>query len=166
VIGSEAGLETAVRSRAGLVAREREALEERLKEVSKKRKDLKLERDRVVTWARKGTITEKELDIQLRAIQAEDEQDAADEDRLLGDLSLQGDAEAVYQQAQHLIPLMKDRMHRELTDGDKQELVRLLVRRALIDREGNMTIELKVPAPAGGFGCVPSRRGATHQPGG
>lgn len=151
VLGSEAGLEAAIRSRVKHVATEREAMEQRLKELEKRRGDLKLEQDRVITWARKGSISEDQLNNQLRAIQAEEEQYATEQARLWADLKLQGDAEAIYQQARQLIPMLRERLNGGLSDKGKQEIIRLLVRRALLDGEGNMTVEFSIPEPVMSF---------------
>ena len=147
VVGSEAGLEAAIRSRVEYVAKERDEIEKRRRELGNKRADLKLEQDRVISWARKGHISEDQLNRQLRAIQAEDEQYATEEDGLSADLRLQEDAETVYQLATQLIPGMRDRLNNGLAENEKRDLIRLLIRRAVIDKDGNMTIELRVPAP-------------------
>ena len=161
VLASEASLEAAVHSKVQLVTNQREIIQRQLKELAHKRDGLKLEQDRVITWARKGGITEEQLDRQLRAIQAEDEQYAAEEDRLLADLTLDSDAKAVYEQAKLLIPIMRQRLSCELTDEEKWNLIRLLVRRTLLDKEANMTIELKIPVPEGGFGYFTSPHGGS-----
>ena len=147
VVGSETGLEAAILASVDRVTSQRATIEDRLKELTGKRSDLKLEQDRVISWARKGNITEAQLDLQLRAIQAEDDQYTTEQDRLLSDLRLIGDSQTVYQQARQLIPTMKNRLDGELTDEEKQDVIDLLVRRALVDGAGNLTIEFKVPHP-------------------
>jgi len=42
---------------------------------------------------------------------------------------------------------MHERLNSSLSDKEKQEVIKLLVRRALLDREGNLTIEFRVPDP-------------------
>lgn len=161
VLGSEEALETAVLSRAKQVATEREPIERRLKQLTKTRNDLKLEQERVITGFRKGFYSEKQLNRQLRAIRAEDEQYAAEEDRLLADLKLHGDAQAVYQEARQLIPSMRERLNDRLRAEEKRDIIKLLIRRALIDKDGNMTIGLKVPVPERGFGYATSPHGGS-----
>lgn len=48
-VGSEAALETAIRVRAEEVAKNRDAIERRVKELAEKRSNLQLEQDRVIT---------------------------------------------------------------------------------------------------------------------
>ena len=63
------------------------------------------------------------------------------------DTRLQGDAQTIYQQARQLIPIMQERLNSSLIDSEKQDIIKLLVRRALLDGGGNLTIEFSVPAP-------------------
>jgi hypothetical protein len=49
--------------------------------------------------------------------------------------------------ARQLIPMMQERINSSLGDKEKQEIIKLLVRRALLNRFGDLTIELRVPAP-------------------
>lgn len=152
VIGTEAGLEAAIRSNVERVTLQRKDIEKRLRELTEKRSGLKLEQDHVITWARKGSISEEQLDRQLKAIQAEDERWAAEQDRLLADLRLLSDSEIVYQRAEHVVPGMRDRLNGELSEEEKRDIIDLLVRRALLDGDGNLTIEFKVPSPEKTFG--------------
>jgi site-specific DNA recombinase len=167
VVGSESGLEIAIRSRTEYAAAERETIKRQLKELQQRHSDVKGEQDRVITGFRKGYYNEQQLDRQLRAIEAEAEQYACEEDRLLADLSLQEDADTVYRRARQLIPVMRDRLSNSLSAKERREIIGLLVRRALLDREGNMTVEFKVPTPEGAVGCStsPHEGSPRHRPG-
>jgi len=152
VVGSEEGLQVAIRDKAESLAGKKEVIKRDLDKIAAKRVGLKLEKDRVITAFRKRYYGERELSLQLKAIEAEDEQYGAEEDRLLADLRLQRDAEDVYQQAKRLIPMMKERLNTGLTMAEKKEIIELLVRRALLDRNNTLTIEFRVPSPASCFG--------------
>jgi len=147
VLESEGGLQAAIQSRMEYVVQRRGAIEKRLKELTHKRDNLKLEQDRVISWARQEIINEQQLKLQLSAIQAQDEQHSTEIDSLLADTRLQGDAQTIYQQARQLIPIMQERLNSSLIDSEKQDIIKLLVRRALLDGGGNLTIEFSVPAP-------------------
>jgi transcriptional regulator CtsR len=129
----------------------REIIEQRLKELTAKRADLDLEQDRVISWARKGSITEEQLERQIKAISAESEQYSAEQNRLLADLRLVGSGDEVYRQAQELIPAMKSRVNEALTEQAKRDVIDSLVQRALLDASGDLTIEFKVLRPEMSF---------------
>jgi len=129
------------------VSQQSEVIKKRLSELSHKRDNLKLEQDRVISWARQKIITEHQLKLQLSALQAEHEQYSTEVNSLLADKRLQGDTQAIYQEARQLIPIMQKRLNSNLSDKEKQEIIKLLVRRALLDGLGNMTIEFRVSAP-------------------
>jgi site-specific DNA recombinase len=152
LLSSEVGLQTAIDHSSKQIAGTRKEIEKTLSELNKERQCLNLERDRVITWARKGSITENELDLQLRAIQAEDEQYSTKLDKIRSDLILHTDTDTVYQQAKKLIPIIRERLNDGLSLEEKRDLIKLLVRRVLLDKNGDMTIEFKVPEPEGCFG--------------
>jgi site-specific DNA recombinase len=152
VVSSEEGLEAAVLANASRVKGQRVTIEQRLKELASKRTNLELEQDRVISWARKGSITEEQLERQIKAISAESEQYSAEQNRLLADLRLIGDGDEVYRQARELIPMMKARINDDLAEKDKRDIIDSLVRRALLDGSGDLTIEFKVPRPEMSFG--------------
>ena len=154
VVSTEGGLEAAVIANANRVKGKKEIIEQRLKELTAKRTDLELEQDRVISWARKGSITEKQLEKQIKAISAEAEQRSAEENRLLADLRLVGGGDEVYRQAQEMIPAMKTRVNGALTDEAKRDVIDTLVQRALLDASGDLTIEFKVPRPEMSFGSL------------
>ncbi len=156
VVGSEEGLEAAVMANASRVKGQKEIIEQRLKEVTAKRANLEAEQHRVISWARKGSITEEQLEHQLAEISAENEQYAAEQNRLLADLRLIGSGDEVYQQARKFVPMMRARINDHLSEKDRQEIVDSLVRRARLDGSGNLTIEFKVPRPELSFGSVSS----------
>ena len=152
VVGSEEGLEAAVMANASRVKGQKEIIEQRLKEVTARRASLEAEQDRVISWARKGSITEGQLERQLKDISAESEEYSSEQNRLLADLKLVGNGDEVYRQARGLIPMMKARINDHLTEEDRQEIVDSLVRRAILDGSGDLTIEFKVPRPEMSFG--------------
>jgi len=156
VMGSEDGLEAAVLANASRVKGQKDSIEQRLKEVTTKRANLAHEQDRVISWARKGSITEEQLERQLKDISTESEQYAVEQNRLLADLRLIGDGDAVYQQARAFIPTMKARINDHLSEEERQEIVDSLVRRALLDGAGDLTIEFKIPRPEMSFGYFSS----------
>jgi len=147
VLRSEGGLQAAIQSRVERVTQERELTEKRLNELTQKRDNLKLEQDRIISWARQETISEHQMKLQLSAIQAQDEQYSTEIDSLVADMSLLGDPQTIYQQARQLIPIMRDRLNSNLSDSEKQEIIHLLIRRALLDGHGNLTIGFIMPAP-------------------
>lgn len=132
------------------------ASRQRLKELTAKRTNLELEQDRVISWARKGSITEKQLEKQLKSISAESDQCSAEQNRLLADMRLIGNGDEVYQQAQEMIPTMKVRVNEALTERAKRDVIDSLVQRALLDASGDLTIEFKVPQPEISFGSLSS----------
>jgi len=154
VVSTEGGLEAAVTANANRVKGKREIIEQRLKELSAKRTDLELEQDRVISWARKGSITEKQLERQIKAISAESDQCSAEQNRLLADLRLVGSGDEVYQQAQEMIPAMKSRVSEALTEEAKRDVIDSLVQRALLDAAGDLIIEFKVPRPEMSFSSL------------
>lgn len=156
VVGSEERLEAAALANASRVKGQKESIEQRLKEVTTKRANLAHEQDRVISWARKGFINEKQLERQLRAISTESEQYAAEQNRLLADLRLIGDGDAVYRQAREFIPMMKARINDHLSEDERQEIVDSLVHRALLNGAGDLTIEFKIPHPEMSFGYFSS----------
>ena len=156
VVSTEGGLEAAVLANANRVKGKKEIIEQRLKELISKITNLVLEQDRVISWARKGSITEKQLEKQIKDISAESEQYSAEQNRLLADLRLIGNGDEVYQQAQEMIPVMKSRVNDALTEKAKRDVIDSLVRRVLLDGSGNLTIEFKVPRPEMCFGFLSS----------
>jgi len=106
------------------------------------------EKDIVITTFRKGFYDEEQLQHQLEAIEEEEQQYEREIDSLLADVRLQGDAQTIYQQARYLIPLMRERLDTDLSDKEKQETVKLLVKRALLNRFGDLTVEFRVPTPS------------------
>ena len=145
VAGSEQGLETAIKAKVEMLAGKKEEIEKELEDIEAKKGRLAEERERVSSAYRKGYIRERELNLQLRAVQAEEEQYEAEEERLKADLKLVEDANAVYQQARQLIPAMKEKLAKGLTLEEKKGIIRLLVHRATLDRDGNLTVEFKTP---------------------
>jgi len=159
VVSTEGGLEAVVLANANRVKGKKEIIEQRLKELTSKITNLELEQDRVISWARKGSITEKQLERQVKAISAESEQYSAEQNRLLSDLRLIGNGDEVYQQAQEMIPVMKTRVNDALSEQAKRDVIDSLVRRALLDGSGTLTIEFKVPRPEMSFGSLSSCQG-------
>lgn len=147
VLESEGGLQAAIQSRVEYVAQKREAIEGRLSELSRKLANLKDEKDIVITGFRKGFYDDEELQRQLQAIQEDEQRYKREIDSLLADMRLQGDAQTVYQQAKQVIPMMQDKLNGGLTDKEKQEIIKILLRRALLDGRGDLTLEFRVPAP-------------------
>ena len=156
VLGSEEGLEAAVLANVSRVKGQKETIERRLKEVTTKRANFSAEQDRVISWARKGSISEEQLERQLKDITDEGEEYAVEQNRLLADLRLIGNGDEVYQQAREFIPMMKARVNDHLAEPDKLEIIDSLVRRARLDGSGDLTIEFKTPRPEMSFGSVSS----------
>lgn len=127
VVSTEGGLEAAVLANANRVKGKKEIIEQRLKELTTKRTNLELEQDRVIYWARKGSITEEQLERQVKDTSAESEQYSAEQNRLLADLRLIGNGDEVYRQAQEMIPMMKTRVNDALTEEAKRDVIDSLV---------------------------------------
>ena len=147
VLESEGGLQAAIQSRVEYVTEKRDAIDGRLKELSRKLDNLKDEKDIVITAFRKRLYSEEELQHQLSAIQEDEQEYKTEIDSLLADKRLQGDAESIYEQARQLIPVMQERLNSSLNEEEKWKIIKLLVKRALLDKVGNLTIEFRVPAP-------------------
>jgi site-specific DNA recombinase len=156
VLGSEEGLEAAVMANVNRVKGQKEAIERRLKELTAKRAGLEEEKDRVISFARKGLISEEQLDRQLKAISTEDEDYVAEQNRLLADLRLIGNGDEVYQQAREIIPALKERINSDLSEEEKLEVVDSLVRKARLDGAGDLTIEFRLLRPESSFGYLSS----------
>lgn len=156
ILESEGGLETAIQSRIEYVKQRSETIERRLGELSHKLSSLKDERDIVITGFRKGFYDDQALQRQLSGIEDDKQQYTKEMDSLLADLRLQGDAQFVHQQGKELIPAMKAKLHNGLTDKEKYEIIKLLVKRALLDGMGNLTIEFKIPRPDMSFASATS----------
>jgi len=159
VLESEGGLRTAIQSRVEYVAQKSQAIEAQLNELSRKLTNLKDEKDIVVTTFRKGFYDEERLQHQLEAIQEEEEQYKREIDSLLADMRLQGDAQTVYQQTRRLIPMMREKLDTNISDKEKQEIVKLLLKRALLNRFGDLTIEFGVPVPSSFASATSPRAG-------
>lgn len=156
VVGSDEGLEAAVLSNVRRVKGQKETIERRLKEITTKRTNFSTEKDRVISWARKGSITEDQLGHQLKDITGEDGEYIAEQNRLLADLRLVGNGDEVYHQAREYIPRMKARVNDHLIEADKLEIIDSLVHRARLDGSGDLTIEFKIPRPEPSFGYLSS----------
>ncbi len=147
VLESEGGLQAAVQSRVEYVTGKREAIEGKLRELSRKIANSENEKDVVITGFRKGFYNEEELQRQLSVIKEDEQQYKTEIDSLLADLRLQGDSQTIYQQARQLIPIMRKKLNGNLSDKGKQKIIKLLVRQALLDGFGDLTIEFRMPAP-------------------
>ena len=55
-----------------------------------------------------------------------------------------------------MIPVMKSRVNDALPEQAKGDVIDSLVRRALLDGSGTLTIEFKVPRPEMSFGSLSS----------
>ena len=147
VLESEGGLQVAIQSRVEYVTQRRKAVEGQLKELSHKLANSEDEKDIVITGFRKGFYNEDELQRQLQAIEEDRQRYKRESDSLLADMRLEGDSQAIYQHARQLIPIMQERLNSSLSDKEKQEIIKLLVRRVLLDGLGDLTIEFTLPAP-------------------
>lgn len=148
VLESEGGLQAAIQSRIEYVTEKRGTIEGKLEELSQKSANLGKEKDIVITGFRKEFYTEEELQRQLQAIQEDEQRYKTEIDSLLADMSLQGNAQAVYQQARQLIPIMQERLNSSISEEEKWKVIKLLVKQALLDRKGNLTVEFRVPTPS------------------
>ena len=106
VVGSEEGLAATVFANINRVKGQKARIEKRLKELTAKRASLQAEQDKVIVWARKGSISEEQLERQLNSINTESQEFSTEQNRLLADLRLVRDGEEVYRQAKEFIPLM------------------------------------------------------------
>lgn len=158
ILESEGGLEAAIQSRIEYVKQRGETINRRLIELSRKLSSLEGERDIVITGFRKEFYNEESLQRQLSAIEDDRQRYTKEMDSLLADLRLQCDAQTVHQQAKELIPAMKAKLHNDLTDKEKYEIIKLLVKRALLDGMGNLTIEFRIPRPYMSFASATSPR--------
>ena len=147
VLESDGGLQAAIESRVEYVAGKRQVIEGKLKGLSQKIANSENEKDVVITGFRKGFYNEEELQRQLSAIKEDEQRHKAETDSLLADLRLQGDSQTIYQQARQLIPIMRERLNGKLSDKEKQQIIKLLVRRALLNGFGDLTIEFRMPVP-------------------
>jgi len=147
VLESDGGLEAAIQSRVEYIAGKKEAIEKKLKQLSQKTANSENEKDIVITGFRKGFYNEAELQHQLSAIKEDHQRYKAETDSLLADLRLQGDSQTIYQEARQLIPIMRERLNGNLSNKEKQQIIKVLVRRALLDGFGDLTIEFRTPAP-------------------
>ncbi len=128
--------------------------EKRLKEARNKLENLKLEESRVIAWARKGKITEEQMDLQLSAIR--EEKDMAEEDirRVKEYQMLQSKQTDILEQAQKVCIDLQGSLDYLATAGSKeaasqkQAIIRLLVNRVVVNRQGQVTIELAIPEPS------------------
>ena len=148
VLESEGGLQAAIQSRVEYVKKERQAIRGQIEELSRNLVRLKDEKDIVITGFRKGFYDENGLQRQLEAIKEDEQRYIREIDSLLADMSLQDDAQAVYQQAKRLMPIMQKRLNTNLNDSEKHEIIKLLIGRALLNSSGDLTIEFTVPSPS------------------
>ncbi|MFC1984298.1 hypothetical protein ACFLVO_04745, partial [Chloroflexota bacterium] len=127
VLESEGGLQAAIQSRVEYVVAKRDTIDRKLKELSEKSKKLEKEKDIVIAGFRKEFYTEEELQRQLKAMQEDEQRYKKETDSLLADKRLEGDTETVYQEARRLIPVMREKLNSNLSDEDKQKIIKLLV---------------------------------------
>jgi len=159
ILESNDGLKAAIQSRFQYVAQQREAIEGRLSELSHKLNNVKDEEDIVITGFRKGFYDEEGLQRQLQAIEEDEQRYEAEIDSLVADMKLQCDAQVIYQQARQLIPIMREKLNGILSDKEKQEIIKLLARRALLNGFGDLTIEFRMPAPDSFVSATSQRAG-------
>jgi hypothetical protein len=112
-----------------------------------------LEESRIITFARKGTITEQHMEIQLKAIQEEKDMIEEDIRKIKEYQRLQSQQTSIFDQTRKLFGDIIDNLdYMEGTSNDinakqKQALIRLLVNRVLVDKEGVVTVEFAIKEP-------------------
>ncbi|MFH1487155.1 MAG: recombinase family protein [Chloroflexota bacterium] len=120
--------------------------------------NLKLEQQWVITQTRKGKITEEQMDLQLRAVRAEEEMWLEDLHKIEAARVIRLRQEDILREAQKVCEVLKGRVEalsnpKAITDEEerrrvlqeRQAIVRLLVNRVLVDGQGEVTIEFAVP---------------------
>jgi len=147
VLESEGALQSAIQSRVEYAVKQKEAIDVRLNELSRKQTNLKNEKDIVITGYRKGFYDDAQLQHQLSLIEEEEQNYIIAIEGLLADKRLQGDTQSVYEEGRRLIPIMQEKLNNTLGEKEKWEIIKLLVKQALLNRVGDLTIELTVPAP-------------------
>ncbi len=128
--------------------------EKHLKGAHNKLGNLNLEESKVIAWARKGKITEQQMDLQMSAIRGE--KDMVEEDiRKLNEYQLLHLKQAdILEQAKKVCADLKgsldylDTAESEEATRQKQSIIRLLVNRVLVNNKGQVTIELAIPEPS------------------
>jgi len=128
--------------------------EKHLKGALNKLDNLKLEESKIIAWARKGKITEQQMDLQMSAIR--EEKDMVEEDiHKLSEYQLIHSKQVdILEQAQRVCAELKgsldylDTTESEEAVRQKQSIIRLLVNRVLVNKPGQVTIDLAIPEPS------------------
>lgn len=118
-------------------------ISEQLARMEQRIKGSALEEQRVITLFRKGHITEEQLGIQLKAVREEAAYWTEEHERLQSLASQGAQAEHVRQTVEAISRRLEsvETWSFEL----KREIMRALVARVWVDREGKVTIELHLP---------------------
>lgn len=127
--------------------------EQRLKMVKDNIDRCKREESWIITQAKKGTITEEQMDLQLRSSMEERERYETELNEILEAKEIRAKGEDIIIQAwercQALVPrldYLKDNQTEEATK-DKEAITHLLVDRIIVNGNGEVTINLAIPDP-------------------
>jgi len=127
--------------------------EQRLKVVKDNIDRCKREQSWVITQAKKGTITEEQMDLQLRASMEERERYETQLKEILEAREIRAKGEDIVMQAwetcQALVPRLDYLKENQTEEAlkDKEAIIRLLVDRIIVNRKGEVTINLAIPEP-------------------
>ncbi len=121
-------------------------LQAQLARLEQRMKGSALEEQRVITLFRKGHIDEGQLDLQLKAVREESQHWTAEHERLR-ELTSRGSQAEQVRQAVEAVAQSLARVE-EWTYQLKRQVLRELVHRVSVDREGRITIEAHLKEPA------------------
>jgi len=127
--------------------------EHRLKTVKDNIDRCKREENWVITQAKKGAITEEQMDLQLRASMEDRERYDTELEEILEAKEIRAKGEDIITQAwercQALLPRLDYLKESQTEEGikDKQAIIQLLVDKIIVNGEGEVTINLAIPEP-------------------
>jgi hypothetical protein len=126
---------------------ESSAVEEELLKLSKRLDGKELERERLLSAYRRGIIDIDDLEQQMDQIKSEiqsiEERKEELEEMLVASSAEERVVETLYEQ----LETIQERIE-NCSFEDKHEIIKLIVRRVWLDREGNVEIEVRIPLSA------------------
>lgn len=152
LLGSPEMLGAGVRDRLAIVEEWVNEAKSRAGVLKKKLENLDQERQTVITWARTGKITEKDLALQLSEI--EERQEAYQEDyeraleiqaRKAEDFDAQRFAVEFCQKVSHKLQWLSSEPLTEEKLKQRRELAKILLRRVWINNKGEIRMEGRIP---------------------
>lgn len=152
LLGSPEMLGAGVRDRLAIVEERVNEAKSRAGVLKKKLENLDQERQTVITWARTGKITEKDLALQLSEIEERQEAYQEDYERVLEiqarkaeDFDAQRFAVEFCQKISHKLEWLSSEPLTEEKLKQRWELAKILLRRVWIDNKGGIRIEGRIP---------------------